>query len=277
MTLERILRIVIFSGIFSLPFLVFYVAGDLFFPYITGKNFAFRAIVEVITVAWLLLTLLSSEYRPRKSVVYLSLGVFIVIVALADLLGPNPFKSIWSNYERMEGLVTLLHLGAFSLVAGTMFKTQQQWNYFWATSIGVSTVVSITALAQLGEKARLDSTLGNPIYLAVYVLFHIFILVTLLVRRGANQLIWIFAAPIIILESVVLYFTATRGATLGLIGGVLLALLGIALSEQRRKHIRYVAMAVNFPFSVRNIKSLWSIRCTGLFVGISTVFSPYTL
>ena len=58
MAIEKTLRGIVILGIFALPFIVFIVANNLFFPYITGKNFAFRIIVEIITGAWLALSLL---------------------------------------------------------------------------------------------------------------------------------------------------------------------------------------------------------------------------
>ncbi|MDP2650286.1 MAG: hypothetical protein Q8P16_01855, partial [bacterium] len=83
MSLENILRGVVLTGVFALPLIVFIVASSLFFPYITGKNFAFRAIVEVMFAAWLLLSFMKAEYRPRLSALFISLAAFIGIVALA--------------------------------------------------------------------------------------------------------------------------------------------------------------------------------------------------
>ncbi len=45
------LKVVVYGGLFTIPFLTLYVANDYFFPFITGKNFAFRILVE--TVLWL--------------------------------------------------------------------------------------------------------------------------------------------------------------------------------------------------------------------------------
>src|SRR3989344_5236305 len=67
MAIEKMLRWIVLGGVFALPFIVFIVANNLFFPYITGKNFTFRIIVEIITGAWLALALVKPEYRPRKS------------------------------------------------------------------------------------------------------------------------------------------------------------------------------------------------------------------
>ena len=58
-TLEKTLRWIVLGGVFALPFVPLIVADgvhfpyNLFFPYITGKNFAFRLIVEIMAGAGL--------------------------------------------------------------------------------------------------------------------------------------------------------------------------------------------------------------------------------
>ncbi len=246
MTLEKTLRAIIITGLFAIPFLVLIVSDTMFFPYIVGKNFAFRAIVEIIFVSWALLALLNSEYRPKITPLLVSLLAFVGIVALADLFGENPYKSFWSNYERMEGLVTLLHLLAYTVVWGTILNTEKLCVWFWRVTLAVSIIVSLHALTEYftTDSSRLASTLGNPIYLAVYVLFHIFVAAILALRRSASSGERFIYGSIIFLELIVLYLTATRGATLGLIGGMLLAAAGIALTERENWQLKKFAASV---------------------------------
>src|SRR3990167_1826593 len=108
---KQILRNTVLTGLFLIPFVPFLVSSAFFFPFITTKAFTFRIIVEVIFAAWLLLTLLDSEYRLKKSIILYSVLGFLAVIGLADLFGVAPVKSLWSNFERMEGYITLLHLG----------------------------------------------------------------------------------------------------------------------------------------------------------------------
>jgi hypothetical protein len=39
----------IFAGLFFIPFIAFIVPQAMFFPFITGKGFAFRILVEIYT------------------------------------------------------------------------------------------------------------------------------------------------------------------------------------------------------------------------------------
>ena len=67
MTIEKALRWVVLGGVFALPFIPFIVSSSLFFPFITGKGFAFRLLVELMVGAWLALAFVNPEYRPRRS------------------------------------------------------------------------------------------------------------------------------------------------------------------------------------------------------------------
>src|SRR3990167_333549 len=53
MILEKTLRWTVLASIFLLTLIPFYIAQSLFFPFITGKNFSFRILVEIMTAGWL--------------------------------------------------------------------------------------------------------------------------------------------------------------------------------------------------------------------------------
>jgi len=49
--MKDFLKAVVYAGIFAVPFLTLFVVDSYFFPFITGKNFAFRIIVEIAVAA----------------------------------------------------------------------------------------------------------------------------------------------------------------------------------------------------------------------------------
>src|SRR3990170_1013873 len=178
----RYLKYVIFTGLFLVPFVPFLVSSSFFFPFITTKVFAWRIIVEIIFVAWLSLALVDTEYRPRKSVILYSVLGFLIAIGLADLFGVAPVKSFWSNFERMEGFIALLHIGAYFIVASSVLDTEKLWKSFWNTTLVASFIMFIYGLFQLAGAieinqggTRVDGTFGNSTYMAVYMLFHIFL------------------------------------------------------------------------------------------------------
>jgi len=243
----NLIKYLLYVGIFAVPFLAFIVSSSMFFPFITGKNFSFRIIVEVMTALWLVLLLFDARYKPRKSWVLAMLAIFVGVVALSSVFGENFYRSFWSNYERMEGLVTYLHLFAYFLVlAGTM-KTEQVWNRLFHTTLFASAIIAFYGVFQLfgilqtHQGNRLDATLGNASYLAVYMIFHIFLAMVLFYRaRDYRKWIYFF---IIVLESFVLYHTATRGAILGIIGGLFISWILIAvLSSNKKTKLAHISL-----------------------------------
>lgn len=247
--INDILKYVIYGAIFLVPFIPLIVPNFLFFPFVTGKAYVFRIIVELMVGAWAVLALRNPEYRPKKSWITILATVFIVIVALADIFGANPLKSIWSNYERMEGLVLMIHLLGFLFVTSSVLNTEKLWHKFFHTSIVASVLMSFYGLLQLAGKltihqggVRLDATFGNSAYLAVYMLFHIFLTLFLLFRRRGNSVIsWLYGLAIF-LQTIILYNTATRGSILGLIAGLFVTGLVVAIFEKENKTIRKICV-----------------------------------
>jgi len=249
--MNKILKYFLLAGIFIIPFIALIISGKMFFPFITGKNFVFRILTELLLGGWAILALFDKTYRPKFSWLLVSVLSFVGVIALADIFGANPFKSFWSNFERMDGLISLIHLAGYFVVAGIVLNTEKLWNKFWNTSVAVSVIVGIYGFLQIADKikinqggVRLDGTFGNASYLAIYMFFHIFITAFLLVKwHGAIWMKYVYGA-IIILQLVILYFTATRGALLGLVGGVFLSTLLISIFEKQNKQNRKIAIGV---------------------------------
>lgn len=249
--MNKILRYALLVGIFIVPFIPFVISSTMFFPFITGKNFLFRILIELMLGGWAILAVFDKAYRPRFSWLLVSVLSFVGIIAIADVFGVNFFKSFWSNFERMEGLLALLHLLGYFIVVSTVLNTEKLWNWFWNTTVLASAVIGIYGLFQLAGKItvnqggdRLDATFGNAAYLAVYMLIHVFITAFLLVRwRGVSWMKYVYSA-VIILQLAILFFTATRGALIGIVGGMILTTLLISLFEKERKNIRKISIGI---------------------------------
>ena len=240
--MKDILKWVVLGGLFIVPLLTLYVENNFFFPYITGKNFAFRIIVEVVFMSWAVLAFYDAQYRPRWSWLLGTFGVLLAVMLAASLNAFNVETAIWSNYERMDGYVTLVHLFLYFVVLGTMLQTPKLWSYFLHTTVLVAGLVAIKGLSQLSTAGgvRVDSTLGNAAYMAVYMLFHIFILLYLLVRSKVtiHRVAYVLFA---LLFFYVLLQTGTRGTAIGLVVGIFVTIAYIAIFSTRYKQLRKYA------------------------------------
>ncbi|PIQ69008.1 MAG: hypothetical protein COV91_00780 [Candidatus Taylorbacteria bacterium CG11_big_fil_rev_8_21_14_0_20_46_11] len=279
-TIDKTLAWIARAGVFLMPFVPLVVSGSMFFPFITGKNFTFRIIVLVAFSAWLLLALRRPEFRPKRSHLLFAVLAFTAIIGVADLGSPNVHKSLWSNFERMEGYITIVHLMLYFLVASSVLNVEKLWIRFFATSVGVSAFLGLYGMLQLAGKivinqggVRLDGTFGNAAYFAGYMLFHIFLTLFLIFRhRTPLNFKWFYVVALF-LQTFILYYSATRGAAVGLFGGLLLAGILISLFETKSKKIRFYALGFSL-LAVVVAGGLYTARDTG-FVKDSPVLSRF--
>ncbi len=241
------LKVIVYGGLFAVPFLTLYVANDYFFPYITGKNFDFRIIIELVFFAWVVLALAEAKYRPKFSWLISAFGIFLVVMLFANLLGQHSHSSFWSNFERMDGYVTLVHVFLYILVLGSVLTTKKLWGYYLHTTLLVAFIVSLYGLAQFAgvvegvERTRIESYLGNAAYLAIYMFFHIFIVFWLFVESKVNlhRIIYGLLAVMFIFT---LIETGTRGTVLGMAVGMAVMAAYIALFGAKYKEFQRVAI-----------------------------------
>jgi O-antigen ligase/tetratricopeptide (TPR) repeat protein len=261
--MKDILKGVVFVGLFLIPFLPIYVENSFFFPYITGKNFAFRIIIEIVFASWILLALYEPKYRPKFSWILAAFAGFLGVMALADAFGQYPLQSFWSNFERMDGWITLLHLFLMIVVMGSVFITNKLWSYFFHTSVAVALYVALYGLAQFsgvieGGRARVDSLLGNAAYMAIYMLFNIFILCWFFVRsKVVSHRIGYGVVAVILAYTLLL--TGTRGTFLGLVAGLFVAVGYVAIFGRKYPQFRKAAIGAFIAIIVIGA-GFWMVR-----------------
>lgn len=245
--MKDILKAVVFAGLFAVPFLTLYVEDAYFFPYITGKNFWFRIIIDFTVVAWAIWALLDIKVRPRISGIVWGFSALLVVMFFANLLGEHPRSSFWSNFERMDGYVSLVHTFLYALVLGSVLQTKEHWRYLFGTSLFVAFIVATYGLAQhfgmVQGGGRIDSLLGNAAYMAVYMLFHVFIAFWLFVETKLPM----YKVVLLLLAAMftfVLFETGTRGTAVGLATGIFAMVAYIALFGRKYAELRKYAIGV---------------------------------
>ncbi|MBM3949501.1 MAG: hypothetical protein FJ312_09780, partial [SAR202 cluster bacterium] len=160
-----------------------------YFPFIVGKALFFRMMIEIIFGLWLVLIFRFPEFRLPRSWLITILSVYLVAALLAAFLGVSFTRSFWSTYERMEGVANLLHWFAFILVVASVVRQVKYWRWLLNANLAVGLFVAFVGIAQfygvkvisyIEQKQRIDSTLGNPVYVGAVMAVNIMMALALL-------------------------------------------------------------------------------------------------
>ena len=199
------------------------VVPNSYFPYIIQKSLILRIILELTLAVYLVLALMTKEYRPKKSWLFWSILIFFGIMLLTTFTSQSFLRSWWGNWERMFGTFGYLHYLIWFMVLAFVFNKTKQWNRILNLTLMVSLVISLYAITQrLGWSVALQSglervngTIGNAAFFASYLLIHLFISLLFLAEKNGwlNKFYYTLA---FLLNLFVLILTGTRGALLAL-------------------------------------------------------------
>ncbi len=245
MTYERVEKILLWTAkgsIYAALLAPLLLSADYFFPAIFPKAVYIRLLVEVALIAYIPLAWAVPKYRPQKHIIYLALAAFAAVVLASSLAGVNFSFSFWGNYERMDGIFSWLHFWLLIVVAGSIFTEKPGWQKLFSASIGVALLLAGYGFLQkwgIGEfgpvkvydvdAQRITSTIGNPGFLAVYLLFNCVLALNIIIDK-ARAVAWRWAAAI---SLVILFWafllTGIRGAWFGFLVGLAVFFIGYFL------------------------------------------------
>ena len=227
---EKILKTIIFWGTILILFTPLILSSKFFFPFVGPKSLYFMGLAEVIFFSWLNLVIFYPKYRPRLNFILLSLVLFTAILIIASLFGVDPSYSFWSKFERMTGVLMMLHLLAFFFVVSSFFK-EKDWLKIFSVSIFVGVILSLIALFSKSPSMRGGATIGNDSFLGAYLLFDLFLALYLFFKsRGALR---IYSSVCFLIMGFELIFSGARAANFSFFGGLILLLfLWLALNQK---------------------------------------------
>lgn len=254
-TFDAVLKYVAIAAIVGALFVPMVKVDYLFFPFITGKAFAFRTFVGIGLVAYLTLIFRDSSYLPRRNVLFWVTTLFTVVLGAATIFSENPYRSFWSNFERMEGYVTILYLYIFFIIASSVIRTKEIWYAVLSISLAASIAVGLSGFGDYSENAgasvvRIAGWLGNSTYLGIYSLIHAFIAAFLVSRLSKDYKIserpglYLLLAAIGAFNLVVMYNTGTRGAVVGLGVSVLVWSVLVSIFEKKNAVLKKSAIGI---------------------------------
>ena len=160
-----------------------------FFPYVVGKALYAHTLIEIALGMWIVLALRHPSYRIPHSRLLLIFAIYLLIAFIAAIFGVSPQRSLWSNYERMTGVVSLTHWFLYVVILVSVFRSWADWRVLLNINLGVGFVVCLLGVSQyfdiwllgfMQETNRLDITLGNATYVGTYMLVNVLIGLALL-------------------------------------------------------------------------------------------------
>ena len=131
---DKLIKITIWLiriGIFIILCLPLFLSSKYFFPFIAPKNIIFRIIVEALFILYLFLAFYRKEFRPKFNKLIIAVALYFFVILLSTIFSVNVNRSLWSNFERMEGLIGQIHLFLYFIVLVNIFKKEKDWNAFF--------------------------------------------------------------------------------------------------------------------------------------------------
>ena len=164
------------------------VTESTFFPYVTGKAIYARTLIQISFLVWIIRLITAEKiYLSFSWLVFFAVGLTAVSI-LTSLFGVSFTHSLWSNYERMQGLIDMIHWSAFLLMTVSTFNISEFLRLVLPANFIIITLVAVLGIFQYygvflslnfleysGQNLRIDSTLGNPTYLGSVCGINIFI------------------------------------------------------------------------------------------------------
>ncbi len=225
----------------------FIVITSLFFPFVTGRVYVFRLLVDISLLFWLLLIARKPEFRPRlKNPIALGTLLFLAGLIVTAFLGVDPMHSFFSNIERSDGIIQFGHWVLFFLMIASVFRTPNEWRVFLWVFAGVALAVAVYAWYLY--EPRLAGFFNNPSYLATFMLMSIGGAGVLWAYTKKEHQKWVglILTPLILFFLATLIFTQTRGVYLGLIAGFFLfTVLSLIYLRRERKQLVFGAVGIS--------------------------------
>ena len=250
-SMENIVKNALYISLFATLFTPLLYTESLIFPAVTGKAIYFYVLVQISLLLYTCHLYIEKKPKlPQLSWVTISLLAFLVTLGLSTVTSDNPQVSFFGNFERMEGYITLLHLGIYFILLTSLLTSQKIWDRFFLTTTVISVVVSLTALAQYftivsdnAAEARVDILFGNATLLGAYAMLHTFIAGYLAAKQRGFSMMQIGLATVATLNFTTIILSGTRAALLGLLGGAIAAVTIYFLRTKRISLFQKISIA----------------------------------
>jgi O-antigen ligase len=244
MNFFKISRFFLFASVFC----VLVVSTTTLFPFIVGKGIFFRAAIDLALLFFALgLIFQDGEWEALKTRIKnifreplaIAVSVFVSLFLMACLFAYDPGAAFWSNFERGEGGLQLIHFFILFFLLLVLFRNEDDWKKFFKVFISIASLVIAYGIAgwlqirgfisPAGICDRFQGSLGNPAYVAPLLIFASFFALWIFIKGEKTTKRKIGYGILLAIFTFFFLLTQTRGAFLGLGMGLILAFLYLAI------------------------------------------------
>ena len=264
------LKWIYLAGIFIILTLPLWNLPPWFSPPDWGKTIVFKIVLSVLLFLLAYQILFQKQFysyikskipKPSFTSPFYLLLMLLGIFLLSTLFSQDAYFSFWGNPYRAGGFINFAFYILLSLLTFFLFS-RNDWQRLWDFSILIAVLVSFKAIFQLYGKfastlipftGRPPSTVGGPIFLAIYLLLLTFISFNFLIKDKnlIKKIFYLFSLILFLFTA--LFVTQTRAVFIGLFLGLVFFFLF---------------------FPIKN-KKMIVLKTAGILIVISTIFSFY--
>lgn len=275
--------------------LVAVVVVPLFFNPYSQRSFepdkitVLRSIALVMVLAWLVKVIEEwgrgeKQTLRERGLAFLRTPLIVPALLLAfvylftTVTSIVPRLSFWGSYQRLQGAYTTLSYLVIFFLSLQVLRTREQLERLLTVILLASWPISLYGIMQhygldpiawstAGEDVtlRVISTMGNPIFVAAYLIMVVPLTISRLVqlsslpaaeRSTKYYLLAGYYALLLIVQLLCLFFTQSRGPLMGLLGGIFLFFLLLAIVRGKKQSVLAVvatAIALGLFLIVLNL------------------------
>ena len=207
-----------------------------------GKTIIFRIVLSILIFLFIYRLLFQKTdvqksttvgfwhgVKNRRNKVFLPFWLLVALLgiySLATIFSLDPYFSFWGSPDRSGGFLNFSFYIIFAVLALLIIR-RKDWQKIWIFTIFIGILVSIIAIFQqfnifskviIPFSGRTPSTMGGPIFLALYLLLLVFITFSFLLKEKERKKKLFYLSALLLFFYVIL-ITGSRAAYFGLLIG----------------------------------------------------------